>query len=137
MTSTLIYPTTTPPTLPTPQPGSGSQRIPPIQSASALDEGIEFLGDSEGAAEVFPNLLSLYEQQGYRHGYRRAVQELLAALVPAAEDFIHQHETSPHADSISSAELRRLIYRFGQQLEHRLQRTTSPSGSYVSDGLGI
>jgi hypothetical protein len=93
------------------------------------------LHDEPTAGGVIPSLLSVYQQRGYERGYQRAVNDILISLFSVTEDFVKAHsldESSPE----STADLRRVLYQFGQQLERRLQ-VLAPDSGYVSDGLGI
>jgi hypothetical protein len=100
--------------------------------------GIELIElHDEPAGEVFPSLLSVYQQRGYDRGYQRAVADIVNSLFAVTEGFVTSSTGLIEECGIHSpAELRRLLYQFGQQLERRLQ-TLSPDPGYLSDGLGI
>jgi hypothetical protein len=104
------------------------------------NDGVHLIGDVDESLEgVLPNVLSLYEQQGYRRGYDRAVLDLLASLVSVTEDFIRIQSDGAQSAPLDPGDLRRLLYHFGQNLEQRLQlnSATAARAGYVSDGLGI
>ena len=111
---------------------------------TARDNGVQLLGEiDDSLSDLFPSLLSVYEQQGYREGYQRAVHDLLARLVHATEDFIQSQNVQngvPGHPLRDVKDLRRLLYQFGEHLETRLlsmlPANTGAQG-YVSDGLGI
>lgn len=71
----------------------------------------------------------IYFDHGYEAGYKQAITDLLAELVPWSERFIDNQ--SGRGD-----ELRMLVYRFEDFLEGRISRM-KPDGQYVEDGLGI
>lgn len=74
---------------------------------------------------VISVMVDAYGDDGYRRGYEGAMRNLLAALVPLAEQ---------HLQSAPSA--RRNVYAFIEFLERRIERISSDAG-YVTDGLGI
>jgi hypothetical protein len=102
-------------------------------------DGIQALPDEGGGSSggVLAGLLSNYELRGYERGYRRAVEDLLASLVWATEEFLRsQPQSSDEAPVASAKDRRRLLYEFEEKLEHRIH-SLSPDAGYVSDGLGI
>lgn len=78
------------------------------------------------AAAALPNV---YFSHGYEAGYRQAVNDLLAALVPLSERFIDAHPGR-------AEDLRELVYPFERFLEQRISKMT-PDADFVEDGLGI
>jgi hypothetical protein len=99
-------------------------------------DGVELIElHDEPAGDVFPSLLSVYQQRGYERGYHQAAADIMHSLFAVTEDFVSAHSVDDcRVDS--PAELRRLLYQFSQQLERKLQ-TLSPDPGYLSDGLGI
>lgn len=65
---------------------------------------------------------------GYEAGYKQAVEDLRAKLLPLSEHFIDTHPR--RAD-----ELRDLLYSFEEYLEQRIERMT-PDAQFEG-GLGI
>ncbi len=65
---------------------------------------------------------------GYDAGYKQAIEDLRAALLPLSEHFIDVHPR--RAD-----ELREVLYPFEEYLEERIERMT-PNGEFEG-GLGI
>lgn len=96
--------------------------MPPSNLAELALEPIESEGQSP---EAFTWTLEASESEGYRRGYGRALRNLLASLVPLAEQHLR---AKPSA--------RRDVYAFIEFLEQHLERTSSQAG-YVADGLGI
>jgi hypothetical protein len=81
--------------------------------------------------DIWPALVNVYQEQGYEAGYARGVNDVLAAVLEATEDFIRiRGESDPEA--------RRLLYAFSEFLENRV-RTDAPNENYriFVDGLGI
>lgn len=79
------------------------------------DEVGDGLPESPGGSDgLFRPLLGAYEQHGYAAGYRRAVSDVLAALLAAGEDYIR------HERPASAADLRQVVLAFSDHLEHRL-----------------
>jgi hypothetical protein len=74
-------------------------------------------------------LIDAYRGQGEQIGYRKAMRDVLDALVPLTERFLRQ------TDSLS-AEHRKLIYRYVELLQREVQTASNDAG-YVSGGLGI
>lgn len=91
-----------------------------LENVPALDGGVE------AALERLP---TVYFSHGYDAGYRQAVGDLLAALLPLSEQFIGEQPSR-------AGELREVLYRFEAFLEDRLVEMT-PDRSYVEGGLGI
>jgi len=115
-----------------------------FQTISNLEEPTTFPVESsdvelielhdEPTGDVFPSLISAYQERGYGRGYKQAVTDIVTSLFAVTEDFVRSNPDKLR--TTSPAELRRLLYQFGQQLERRLQ-TLSPDPGYVADGLGI
>lgn len=103
-------------------------------------EGFPFFGQADSSGDVFGSLLGVYEQQGFRRGYRAAIRDLLASVVLTTEDFLETCAArSPNA-AMEPANLRHLLYQFGQHLEHHLQARVSETSDETTppgDGLGI
>jgi hypothetical protein len=79
--------------------------------------------------QLFAALIDAYREQGEQIGYRKAMRDVLDALVPLTERFLRQ------ADDLS-AEHRKLIYRYVELFEREVQ-TASLDAGYVTGGLGI
>jgi len=102
-------------------------------SSDDPDNGIrvsELPDDANGAAAgVFEAVLSAYFRQGHEAGYKRAANDILASIVPIAEEFLR-------AQSAPSQELRRFVYTFTEAVERHVA-DLSAAGHYVEGGLGI
>jgi hypothetical protein len=88
---------------------------------------------SEGDGErenILPSLVAAYEERGYESGYARGVNEALAAVLEATEDFARLRPESPDVT-------RRLLYAFSKYLEGRVRRTPPQVAHEFVDGLGI
>lgn len=96
--------------------------MPPSNLAELSLEPIE---SEPQLPEEFTRTSGAFGAGGYRRGYSRALQNLLASLVPLAEQHLR---AKPSA--------RRDVYAFIEFLEQHLERTSSQAG-YVADGLGI
>jgi hypothetical protein len=79
---------------------------------------------------VLPNLVSAYHERGYEAGYARGVNDTLAAVLEATEDFVRLRPDS-------AAETRRLLYAFSEFLEEQVRRTPHHAEHEFVDGLGI
>jgi hypothetical protein len=91
-------------------------------------EELPALNDRSG---VWPAIVNVYQEHGFKAGYSRGVNDTLAAALESTEDFLRSRAGSdPHA--------RRLLYAFSEFLEKRV-RTNSPADDQPSfiDGLGI
>src|SRR3954454_19826128 len=88
-------------------------------------------GDGPAGGGLFDHLLGAYEQHGYAAGYRRAVSDVLTALLAAGEDYIRRERPAPAAD------LRRALLAFGDYLERRLGPAAGQGAAFVEGGLGI
>jgi hypothetical protein len=93
------------------------------ESRWTLDARLDDLGG------VFGSLMNVYPEHEFDCGYERARQDLLASLVPIAEQYLRQ-------DCGHSAEARRDIYGFIDFLERHIERASQSIG-YVTGGLGI
>ena len=80
------------------------------------------------ASGSLDGLVTAYLHLGREEGYQRAINEMLASIVPIAERFLRQHPES-------SPELRKFVYAFGQSVEEHLNN--SRTTLYVDGGLGI
>ena len=88
-------------------------------------------GDENGhdSAGILSAVLGVYREQGFERGYERALQDLLASLVPVTEQHLRQQ-------GHPSGEARRLVYGYIEFLENYIRRVSEEAG-YVSEGLGI
>lgn len=77
------------------------------------------------SAIAFTEVFEAFGIEGYRCGYRGALHNLLASLVPLAEEHLR-----------SAPAARANVYAFIEFLERRIERASSDAG-YVADGLGI
>jgi hypothetical protein len=76
----------------------------------------------------FGAALTAYRQEGYHAGYSRAIHDVIASVLTATAEFVHQQAPSDPAT-------RQILLRFEQFLEHRLQTLAAPD--FVEGGLGI
>jgi hypothetical protein len=79
---------------------------------------------------VLSPLVSAYHERGYEAGYARGVNDSLAAVLEAAEEFVRLQPGS-------AEETRRLLYAFSEFLEGQIGRTPPHSENGFVDGLGI
>src|SRR4051812_16398916 len=72
------------------------------------DAGDALAGSPAGGPDGLSGpLFGAYEQHGYAVGYRRAVADVLSALLAAGEDYIRREGPA------SAADLRRVVLAFG------------------------
>lgn len=98
-----------------------------------------FFGSGDSSGDVLESLLVVYEQQGFRQGYRAAIRDLLASVVLTTEDFLETHAAAPRTAPMDKGDLRRLLCQFGQHLERHLQTRVSKAGDEIAppgNGLG-
>lgn len=96
--------------------------MPPMQ----LDHPTPSADAPDGTVcDVFPGDLETYGDGGYRRGYDGALRNMLASLVPLAEEHLR-----------STPVARRNVYAFIEFLERHIERISSDA-AYVTDGLGI
>ena len=102
-----------------------------------MDGGLESQPPEETAGHRRPevaqapgNAWSQHYHAGYDQGYRQAVTDLLSALVKVTEDYLGQQTVSP-------AELRKVIYSYEYFLERRILKMSPDDAFFVQDGLGI
>jgi hypothetical protein len=81
-------------------------------------------------ANVLPNLVSAYHEQGYEAGYARGINDALAAVLEATEGFVRLRPDS-------AAETRRLLHAFSEFLEEQVCLTPPHAEREFVDGLGI
>jgi hypothetical protein len=79
---------------------------------------------------VLSPLISAYHERGYEAGYARGVNDSLATILEAAEEFARLQPSS-------AVETRRLLYAFSKFLEDQIGRTPPHSENGFVDGLGI
>jgi hypothetical protein len=79
---------------------------------------------------VLSPLVTAYHERGYEAGYSRGVNDSLAAILEAAEEFARLQPGS-------SAEIRQLLFAFSEFLEDQIGRTPPHSDNGFVDGLGI
>src|SRR5579862_4727016 len=79
-------------------------------------------------AGLLSGLLGAYKEQGYEHGYRRGVADVLASLLLLTEEFLRQQEDP-------DPRLRRLFYQFGDYVE--ANHSPKRGADYFCGGLGI
>jgi len=78
---------------------------------------------------VWPVLVNVYQEQGYEAGYARGVNDVMAAVLEATEDFVSLRP--------DSAETRRLLHAFSEFLENHVRRKPPDRQQGFTDGLGI
>jgi len=86
--------------------------------------------DSTARSDVWPALASVYHEQGYDAGYRRGVNDTLATVLEAVNDFARLRDGDV-------AETRRLLYAFSEFLEQRAGTHSRTVDQHFVDGLGI
>jgi hypothetical protein len=86
--------------------------------------------DSPERPDVLPSLAIAYHERGYEAGYSRGVNNTLAAVLEATEEFARLRPES-------AAETRRLLYAFSEFLEKQIGPTPVDFGHDFVDGLGI
>ena len=90
------------------------------------DNAVENPGDQA----VLPSLVSAYHQRGYEAGYARGINDALAAVLEATEDFAR-------LEPESAADTRRRLHVFSIFLEERLLRSPARADFGFVDGSGI
>lgn len=88
-----------------------------------------FIEPAEPVA-VMGGMFEAYHREGFELGYRHASSELLARLVLAAEEVLHEQPAS------AQPQLRKTLYAFVDRIERELTRT-SAANDFVEGGLGI
>jgi hypothetical protein len=83
-----------------------------------------------GQQNVLSPLVSAYHERGYEAGYSRGVNDSLATILEAAEEFVRLQPGS-------GVETRRLLFAFSKFLEDQIGRTPPHSENGFVDGLGI
>ena len=86
--------------------------------------------DAPVQQQVLPSLVTAYQERGYDAGYARGVNDALAAVLEATEDFARLRPESV-------AETRRLLFAFSEFLEKQFRPTPSHLEHDFVDGLGI
>jgi hypothetical protein len=80
---------------------------------------------------VWPAIVNVYQEHGFKAGYSRGASDVLAAVLESTGDFLRSRARS-------DPQARRLLYEFSEFLEKRVR--TKPPGednpSFI-DGLGI
>src|ERR1700722_8587220 len=87
-------------------------------------------GEESSRSEILPSLVSAYQERGFEAGYSRGVNDALAAVLEAAEEFARLRPES-------AAETRRVLYAFSEFLESRVRQTPPDEDFGFVDGLGI
>jgi hypothetical protein len=80
--------------------------------------------------DVLSPLVSAYHERGYEAGYARGINDSLAAVLEAAEEFARLQPKS-HLETL------RLLHAFSEFLENQISRTPPHSENGFVDGLGI
>ena len=96
--------------------------MPPTNLAELPPKSIELEDQGKSA---LTNIFEVCDSDGYRRGYSGALENLLASLVPLAEEHLRSEPAA-----------RRTVYAFIEFLERHLERASSEA-AYVADGLGI
>jgi len=102
-----------------------------MSNAQELMEGPASFDDALGGelSGLLGGLSEVYRGEGYERGYRRAINEVLAVLLLATEDYVR-------GGGASVPDARRAFYGFERYAEERIL-SLSPNHGYVSGGLGI
>jgi hypothetical protein len=94
---------------------------------SRQNSGPGALADRSEGSGVWPALVDVYQKHGFEAGYARGVNDALATVLEATEDFVRQRPQS-------AVETRRLLHAFSKFLDRRIG--TGQEDQFV-DGLGI
>jgi hypothetical protein len=86
--------------------------------------------ESPQRQEVWPVLVNAYYEEGFSAGYARGINETLAAVLEATEEFASLRPGS-------SDETRRLLHSFSKFLEKNVRRAPRDDWAEFSDGSGI
>jgi hypothetical protein len=100
---------------------------PQSKTSSWPDSDVTEIPDHQN---VLSPLVTAYHERGYEAGYSRGVNDSLAAVLEAAEEFARLQPGS-------AVETRRLLYAFSEFLEDQIGRTPPHSENGFVDGLGI
>jgi hypothetical protein len=100
---------------------------PQLKSSSWPDSEVTEMPDHRN---VLSPLVTAYHERGYEAGYSRGVNDSLATILEAAEEFARLQPGS-------AVETRRLLYAFSKFLEGQIGRTPPHSEDGFVDGLGI
>jgi hypothetical protein len=100
---------------------------PQSKTSSWPDSDVTEMPDHQN---VLSPLVSAYHERGYEAGYARGVNDFLATMLEAAEEFARLQPSS-------TVETRRLLYAFLEFLEKQIGRTPTHSENGFVDGLGI
>jgi hypothetical protein len=79
---------------------------------------------------VFSNLVSAYQEQGYEAGYARGINDALASVLEASEEFARLRPGSV-------AQTRELLHAFSKYLEEHIRQSRDYRRHEFVDGLGI
>ena len=84
------------------------------------------------AGEIWPALVDVYHEQGFEDGYRRGVNDVLAAVLETTEDFARKRGGDV-------TQTRKLLHEFARHLEEFVARTGRGGRDHVyfQDGSGI
>jgi hypothetical protein len=86
--------------------------------------------DVNSQTAALPSLVSAYHERGYEAGYVRGINDALASVLEATEDFARLQPGS-------AAETRQLLYTFSKFLEEQVRQSPLHSDDGFVDGLGI
>jgi hypothetical protein len=100
---------------------------PQSKTSSWPDSDVTEIPDHQN---VLSPLVTAYHERGYEAGYSRGVNDSLAAVLEATEEFARLQPGS-------AVETRRLLYAFSEFLEDQIGRTPPHSENGFVDGLGI
>ncbi|MGA3067871.1 MAG: hypothetical protein ABSF29_13595 [Tepidisphaeraceae bacterium] len=79
---------------------------------------------------VFSTVVSAFQEQGFEAGYARGINDALAAVLEASDEFARMQP-------LSVAETRKLLYAFSRFLEERIRQSRHHRRHEFVDGLGI
>jgi hypothetical protein len=88
------------------------------------------INEDSARSEILPSLVSAYQERGFEAGYSRGVNDALAAVLEAAEEFARLRPES-------AAETRKVLYAFSEFLERHVRQAPPYVESEFVDGLGI
>ena len=100
---------------------------PQSRTSSWPDSDLTEMADQQN---LLSPVVSAYHERGYDAGYVRGVNDSLATILEAAEEFARLQPGS-------AVETRRLLYAFSEFLEGQIGRTPPHSENGFVDGLGI
>ena len=100
--------------------------MPYPELSNPIETDDERENDSAGTLSA---VIGVHREQGFERGYERALQDLLASLVPLTEQYLRRQGDR-------SGEARRLLYGYIEFLADHIRRASDEAG-FVFDGLGI